>query len=393
MICAPIRISHSIFGLVHLYATDSDNPLEPDDLEFTLAVADQMAVVLNNVKQKESLAVGLARAQDENLTLRRQLEIESELIGESPNMAALREEIARAAPTGATVLIRGESGVGKELVARAIHFGSPRRNESFICMNCAALSESLLESELFGHEKGAFTGATDRKFGKFEQAHNGTIFLDEVGEMSTSVQAKFLRVLEGHPFERIGGGTPIQANVRVVAATNTDLEAAVKSGRFRKDLYFRLHVVEIAVDPLRDRLGDLPLLANYFLERFSRKSDSPVKRFSESALDALMSYDWPGNVRELQNAVERAAILSAGLQVAKSDIQLSALGSSESLETLGTRSGDYRQVSLETVEQEHILATLERTKWNKSKAAQILKIERSTLDRKLKRYQVSRPRD
>lgn len=392
VICAPLQVEGMILGLMHLYSTNPDHPVDAENLEFTLAVADQFALALDNLKVKESLATGLARAQDENQTLRRQLKIESDLIGDSPVMQQLRENIARIAPTDAMTLVRGESGVGKELVARAVHFSSGRRDRPFVCMNCAALSESLLESELFGHEKGSFTGATQRKIGKFEQATGGTVFLDEVGEMSLSIQAKFLRVLEGHPFERVGGGKPIQVDVRVVAATNRDLESAVEDGTFRKDLYFRLHVVEMRIAPLREHRSDIPLLANFFLDRVARKTGRPVKRFAPDALDMLMTYDWPGNVRELQNAIERAVILCSGEIVHKDDIQFSALGSMrEAYETTSGPAG-YREVSLEIIEQEHILATLERTSWNKSKAAQILGIERSTLDRKLKRYDVRRPK-
>ncbi|MEX0704765.1 MAG: sigma 54-interacting transcriptional regulator [Planctomycetales bacterium] len=394
VICAPIRTEDAVLGLVHLYSTNPDNPLDPDDLEFTLAVADQLAVALDNLKEKESLADGLARAETENQTLRRRLELENKLVGDHSSMKQLREAIARIAPTDATVLIRGESGVGKELVARGIHVGSDRRDAPFVTMNCAALSESLLESELFGHEKGSFTGAVDRKPGKFEQADRGTLFLDEVGEMSLPVQAKFLRVLEGHPFERVGGQANVEVDVRVVAATNRDLEHAVREGSFRKDLYFRLHVVEMVVPPLRERISDLPLLANFFRERFARKTRRPIKGFSREALDALMAHDWPGNIRQLQNTVERAVILCAGELVRAEDIRLSTLGV-ETREPLDGAPGgeEYRQVPLAIVEQEHILATLERTNWNKSRAAQILGIERSTLDRKLKRYDVSRPRE
>lgn len=393
VICAPVRLGEKVFGLVHLYSINPDAPLEPDDLEFTLAAADQAAVALENLNVKELLADGLARARNENQTLRRQLAIESELVGESASMLQLRETIGRIAPTDATALIRGESGVGKELVARAIHFSSNRRNGPFVCMNCAALSESLLESELFGHEKGSFTGATDRKLGKFEQANHGTLFLDEVGEMSLAIQAKFLRVLEGHAFERVGGGTAIHVDVRVVAATNRDLETAVSEGKFRKDLYFRLYVVEIFVDPLRERRSDIPILANFFVERFSSKTGRPVKGFSREALEALVDYDWPGNVRELQNTVERAAILCSEDVIQAKDIQLSTLGMPEPRSSSSSGAGSFREISLEMLEQEHILATLDRTNWNKSQAAQILGIERSTLDRKLKRYRVSRPKN
>ena len=392
VICAPIRAGEVVYGLIHLYSTNPDKPLDPDALEFTLAVADQLAVALDNLKEKEILAAGLAQARNENRTLRRQLEIESELVGESESMQKLREEIGRIAPTDATTLIRGESGVGKELVARAIHFSSQRRDRPFVCMNCAALNESLLESELFGHEKGAFTGAGDRKIGRFEQAHTGTLFLDEVGEMNPAIQAKFLRVLEGHPFERIGGRTPIEVDVRVVAATNRDLEQAVGEGLFRKDLYFRLRVVEVTVEPLREHRADIPQLVNFFLERLALKTGRPLKRLTPAARKALAAHDWPGNVRELQNAVERAVILSPEELIDEMDVQLSALGGQlpDHPETKATTG--YREVSLDVLEQEHILDTLERTNWNKSKAAAILGIERSTLDRKLKRYRVSRPK-
>ena len=258
-------------------------------------------------------------------------------------------------------------------------------------MNCAALSESLLESELFGHEKGSFTGAVTRKIGKFEQAHTGTIFLDEVGEMSPAIQAKFLRVLEGHPYERVGGGAEVRVDVRVVAATNRDLENSVDQGRFRKDLYFRLQVMELVVEPLRDRRTDIAILAKHFMQRFSKKCGRSVTTIVPSAMSTLVNYGWPGNVRELQNTIERAVILCAGDTLAPADIQLSALGRSDTPSSSSSANSGYRAVPIELIEQEHILATLEWTKWNKSQAAHILEIERSTLDRKLKKYEVERP--
>jgi two-component system, NtrC family, response regulator HydG len=393
VICVPVRTSNSIFGVIHLYTTHSGRTLELDDLEFTLAVADQFAIAIENLQRQESLQAGLKLARDEADTLRNQLSGECELIGTSPTMQKLRDSIGRIAPTGATVLIRGESGVGKELVARAIHFNSDRRAGPFVCMNCAALSESLLESELFGHEKGSFTGAVGRKSGKFEQAHQGTLFLDEVGEMDLSVQAKFLRVLEGHPFERVGGGSQIEVDVRVVAATNRDLEEAIAEKRFRQDLYYRLFVVEIAVPALRDHSIDIPLLATHFLQKFAVRSPTRVQGFSDDALQVLARYEWPGNIRELQNTIERAVILSRGPVIGVEDIQLSTHLTSTSRTDIEhpSRVVADRDISLETLEREHILATLDRTNWNKSLASQILGIERSTLDRKLKRYDVSRP--
>ena len=391
IICAPIRTSDRLLGLIQLYSTNPDNRLQADDAEFTLAVADQLAVLIENLKERSRLAAGLARVETENKTLREQLLIETELVGDSEPIRRLRDRILRIAPTGATVLIRGESGVGKELVARAIHQHSPRADGPFVTMNCAALSESLLESELFGHEKGSFTGAVSRKIGKFEQAHTGTIFLDEVGEMSPAIQAKFLRVLEGHPYERVGGGGEVRVDVRVVAATNRDLEDSVEQGRFRKDLYFRLQVMELVVEPLRDRRTDIAILAKHFMQRFSKKCGRNVTSILPAAMSTLVNYGWPGNVRELQNTIERAVILCAGDTLAPVDIQLSALGRSDVPSTTSLSSSGYRAVPIDVIEQEHILATLEWTKWNKSQAAHILEIERSTLDRKLKKYEVERP--
>jgi Nif-specific regulatory protein len=227
VICAPVRSEGKVLGLIHLYSTDSARPTDPDDLEFTLAVADTVAVALDNLAKQQALAENLNSIRDENVQLRERLGVQSEIIGTSDPMRQVEQDIARAAPSRATVLIRGESGVGKELVARAVHYSSPRRKGPFVCLNCAALSETLLESELFGHEKGAFTGATERKIGKFEQADKGTLMLDEIGEMNERLQAKFLRVLEGHPFERVGGADAIKVDVRVIAATNRDLEKDV----------------------------------------------------------------------------------------------------------------------------------------------------------------------
>lgn len=390
VICAPIQLGPLIHGLMHLYCTDPKRPFHPEDLEFTIAVADQMAVALRNLKEKESLARGLDRIKTDYETLRQQLQGESHIVGQSPEIQELRSTIARFAPTNATVLIRGESGVGKELVAQAIHFSSDRKSHPFCTMNCAALAESLLESELFGHEKGAFTGATERKIGKFEQSNRGTLFLDEVGEMTLGIQAKFLRVLEGHPFERVGGRTRVETDVRVVAATNRNLEREVERGTFRKDLYFRLHVVEITVTPLRKRRSDIPVLAEFFVHNSARKTGRQVVGFTRGALDALVAYDWPGNVRELQNVVERAVILCAGDHVREEDIRLTALRTPPSDPSVNVIDEIHRDASLETLEKSHILATLERTNWNMTRTAEILGIERSTLYQKLKRYDAQR---
>jgi transcriptional regulator with GAF, ATPase, and Fis domain len=377
LICAPVIHQDKVLALIHLYCTDPHKSFSNENLEFTIAVAKHLALVMNQMVRQDSLAA-------ENQSLREQLHVESELIGASQAIKNILEQIARVAPTTATVLIRGESGSGKELVARAIHFSSPRREGPFICLNCAAITETLLESELFGHERGAFTGATEKKIGKFEASDHGTIFLDEIGEMAYNTQAKLLRVLEGHPFERVGGSMPIRVDVRVVAATNQPLEQNIKDGKFRRDLFYRLQVVDIHVAPLRDRRTDVPILAEHFLKRFVRETGRKIRGITPAAMQKLEQYDWPGNVRELRNVIERAVALGRGPYVDVTDILLS------SLELPGAApSGQIERfdaISLEELEKRHILHTLEYTVWNKSQAAAILQIERSTLDRKIKSY-------
>ena len=399
VICAPVRHGREMLGVIHAYSTDASRVLDPDDLEFTLAVADTVAVALNNLNRRDELAENLMLIRNENVELRERLGVQSEIVGRSPQIQRITEEIARAAASKATVLIRGESGAGKELVARAVHFSSPRNKAPFICLNCAALSETLLESELFGHEKGAFTGATERKIGKFEAAHTGTLMLDEIGEMSPSIQAKFLRVLEGHPFERVGGSKPVSVDVRVIAATNRDLEKDAAENRFRRDLFFRLRVLEILVPALRKRPDDIPVLANHFLEKFRSETGRKIRGFTPRAMEKLTRYRWPGNVRELRNVIERAIVLCAGESVDEEDLLLSNLATAG--DTLpGVPLGpSYQPCSLDDLERAHILATLNHTGWNKSRTANILGIERSTLDRKIRRYSlgegsgVSRPEE
>lgn len=394
VICAPIRMDKDLLGLVHLYTTTTENSTDPDDLEFTLAVADTFGVALQNLNKRQRLAENLNQIRTENVQLREQLGVESEIVGSSDVMRRVEQQISRAAPSRATVLIRGESGVGKELVARAVHFSSPRAEGPFVCLNCAALSESLLESELFGHEKGAFTGATERKIGKFEQAHKGTLMLDEIGEMSPSIQAKFLRVLEGHPYERVGGSAAIKVDVRVIAATNRDLEREVSEGSFRRDLYFRLHVLEIIVPGLRKRPEDIPELSEFFLRKFNEETGRKLQGFTPRAMEELLRYRWPGNVREMKNVIERAVVLAQGDYVDHEDLVLSHLKTVGDTEVTmnDERHVGYEPASLADIEKKHIARTLKATGWNKSKAASILGIERSTLDRKIKRYELRRER-
>jgi len=390
VICAPIREGSETVGVLHLYSISDESVLDPDDLEFTLAVADTVAVAIANLAQRQELSENLDQVRDENLQLRERLGVQSEIIGSSPPMQRVAGEIANAAASRATVLVRGESGVGKELVARAIHYSSPRANEPFVCLNCAALSESLLASELFGHERGAFTGATERNVGKFEAAHQGTLMLDEIGEMSPSIQAKFLRVLEGHPFERVGGSQPVRSDVRVIAATNRDLENDVAEERFRRDLYFRLHVLEIVVPPLRVRTSDIAEIADFYLRRFVAETGRKIRGFSPEAAEQLKRYHWPGNVRELKNVVERAVVLTREEYIDVDGLTLSNLAAPAlATDEASGAPRTFEPTSLADMEREHIQQTLTSTGWNKSQTAGILGIERSTLDRKIRRYNLT----
>ena len=306
------------------------------------------------------------------------------IIGRSPAMVRLLETTARAASSDATVLIAGESGTGKEMVAGAIHFNSPRKDHPFIKMNCAAISEGLLESELFGHEKGSFTGALRRREGRFKQAHLGSLFLDEVSEMSLAMQAKLLRILQERDFTRVGGEEVISVDVRIIAATNKDLAHLVKENRFREDLFYRLNVITLTVPPLRDRREDIPLLAEHFLKRFAEKNEKPLKGFTPQAMDRLIKHHWPGNVREIMNTIESAVVLSRSSYLTEEDLPLIRRDLGHAPQAGGVATG----VSLDEIEKETILKTLESVRGNKSEAARKLGITRATLHKKLKRYDV-----
>jgi len=351
-----------------------------------VAVGEILTASLVNLADRRKLAKSLRKTKQQVKDLQRRLGDKVRILGNSEPMQELVEKVGLAAPTSATVLVRGESGVGKELVAAAIHHASDRSEGPLICMNCAALSPTLLESELFGHEKGAFTGATERTCGKFELADGGTLMLDEIGEMDLDIQAKFLRVLEGHPFERVGGQEAIRANVRVVAATNRDLRQMVQENKFRQDLYYRLHVVELVIPPLRKRGRDCLLIAEHFLQQFNHQMGRKITGFTEEATQKLLSYRWPGNVRELRNVIERAVVLNTKSVIELSDLTLAPVlgGSSDQVAMSGLSSPE---ISLAELEKRHIDRVLQYTDGNKSRAASILGIERSTLDRKLKRYQ------
>jgi two-component system response regulator HydG len=342
----------------------------------------------------EVLKLGLARALEhsglkvENAALKSKLSADYELeniIGKSRPMKALVEMLAMVAPSEATVLITGESGTGKELIAKSIHHNSPRKDRPLVVVNCAALSETLLESELFGHEKGAFTGADRRREGRFKQADRGTIFLDEIGETSAAMQAKLLRVIQEREIQRVGGDETLSVDVRILAATNQNLEEAVENGRFREDLFYRLNVVTLRIPPLRERTDDIPLLAQHFLEKYAGKNRKNVKGFSPLAMDLLLKYGWPGNVRELENTIERAVILLPDEHITEKELP-------SNITEHFTDKGDSPTTTasanrpLEEVEREAILATLEDSGGNKSETARRLGINRKTLHKKLKDY-------
>ncbi len=333
------------------------------------------------------------RLKEENRLLRETLgqQFDSQnIIGKSPAMLTLLETVAQVAPSEATVLISGGSGTGKELIAGAIHFNSLRKDGPFIKINCAAITETLLESELFGHEKGAFTGADRRKDGRFSQAHGGTLLLDEVSEMSLMMQVKLLRALQEREFSRVGGEATIQVDVRVIAATNKNLMDQINVGAFREDLYYRLNVVELQVPPLSDRKEDIPLLAQHFLEMFAAKNRKQIKGFTPKAMENLIGYDWPGNVRELMNAVERGVVLARTNYLDVTDFPFmknSMLQDDRQLSESAALSlqGD---MPLEAIEKAAILTTLQAADGNKSEAARRLGITRKTLHKKLKAYGV-----
>jgi len=303
LLCVPLNVMDRVTGCIYISTRKADVPFTEDHLQMVTALAAIASVALENVNQLDWL-------RQENRRLITEINLDHNMVGDSPAIREVLQVLSRVAPTETTVLIRGESGTGKELAARAIHNNSRRAEKPFVAINCAAITETLLESELFGHEKGAFTGSYAQKKGKLECANGGTVFLDEIGELPPGLQAKLLRVLQERELERVGGTRPIPVDIRVLAATNRNLEEAMKSGLFRQDLYFRLNVVALTMPPLRDHKQDIPPLAAYFVEKHSTRCSRPVKPIAEAARACLMSYDWPGNVRELENAIERAVVLS-----------------------------------------------------------------------------------
>jgi len=342
--------------------------------------------------QIDELELRIARAlrqqnlEVENVSLRKQLDSKfglENVIGEAPVMKEIFEVVQQVAPTRATVLITGESGTGKELIAKAVHQLSPRAKQPFVTVHCAALAPTLLESELFGHERGAFTGAHERRIGRFEQAQGGTLFLDEIGEIDATIQVKLLRFLGERTFERVGSNKTLTADVRLVAATNKNLEEQVKAGKFREDLFFRLRVVEIELPPLRGRAGDIPLLAQSFLREFAKENNKPVGDFTADTLAALMQYAWPGNVRELRTAIEHAVVLSKGERIAVRDLPPSVRGGSMPGEAQISHG---KGLTVKEAEKQLIMRALKETDGNRTRAAEKTGMSRRTFHRKLHEY-------
>ena len=376
VLCVPLVVVDKSLGVIYLDTSNRSSRFDENDLQLLTAIAGIAAVAFENAQHVESL-------QDENQRLQQEINIDHKLVGESQSLRDVLRFIAKVAPSDSTVLVLGESGTGKELAARALHLNSPRSAKPFIAINCATLTETLIESELFGHEKGAFTGAIALKRGKLELADGGTIFLDEIAELTPLIQAKLLRVLQEREFERVGGTRPIKIDVRLVTATNQDLEASIKANRFREDLYYRLNVVSVVMPPLRERRDDIPLLANYFVSVFSKKCKRKVRGMTEQARLLFQQYDWPGNVRELENAIECAVVLGSGDLLTVDDLP------ERLLEGAATESStaEYHQAVADAKKQ-LIIKAVRQANGNYTQAAKALGIHPNNLHRLIKTLNV-----
>ncbi|HEX7999694.1 MAG TPA: sigma 54-interacting transcriptional regulator [Pyrinomonadaceae bacterium] len=370
LVCVPLVLLDRISGAIYLDTSSPGDHFDNDHLQLLTAIAGIAAVALENAQHVEWL-------ENENRRLQADNQLEHNMVGESQKMREVYQFISRVAPTDSTVLITGESGTGKELAARAIHLNSPRKGKPFIAVNCAALTETLLESELFGHEKGAFTGAIAQKKGKIEIAEGGTLFLDEIGEMAPILQAKLLRVLQEREFERVGGTRTIKVNIRLIAATNKNLEEAIKDGSFRQDLYYRLNVVSITMPALSQRGEDVILLARYFAEKYGEKCNRRVKGISADARARLVNYDWPGNVRELENAIERAVVLGTTERILPEDLPEAVLETETPDAVASTK---YHEAVMEAKKQ-LIINAIEQSGGNYTEAAKLLGVHPNYLHR------------
>jgi formate hydrogenlyase transcriptional activator len=394
----PLATAHGVLGTLNLGAF-ADEAFSPGQFSLLTRVAGQIAIAVRNAMSYQRIEELNAQLAREKLYLEDEIRSDhqfEEIIGRSTALGRVLREIATVAPTDSTVLILGETGSGKELVARAIHQASARHDRAFVKMNCAAIPTGLLESELFGHEKGAFTGAISQRIGRFELANRGTVFLDEVGEIPLELQPKLLRVLQEREFERLGSPRTLRSDARLIAATNRDLATMAAEQRFRPDLFYRLNVFPITVPALRERREDIPMLVRHFAQQFARRMNKNIEQIPTEAMDALTRYDWPGNIRELQNLIERAVILSAGPTL---DVPVAALGGTRTTRAVGAGrsvapSGGEAE-TLEDADRRHIIAALERTNWviaGPGGAASQLGIKRSTLQFRMRKLGIVRPR-
>lgn len=383
-ICVPIKDRRKTIGALSITYPYKQNRNYEDSVQLLTIVASMIA---QSLKLAQLVEQERAQLHDENALLKRELQRKYDfrnIVGTSKEMRDVYEQIAQVAPAGATVLIRGESGTGKELVAHAIHYNSPRSSKPFVKVNCAALPESLIESELFGHEKGAFTGAVARKRGRFELAEGGTLFLDEIGDLSPTMQVKLLRVLQEREFERVGGIETLKVNVRLITATNVDLEQAVSEGRFRSDLYYRLNVFSIYLPPLRERKTDILLLADHFLEKYGGQNGKRIKRISTPAIDMLMSYHWPGNVRELENVVERATLVCEGNVIHGYQLPPTL----QTAEGSGTMTNMSLDQAVGAFEKDLIQDALKTARGNRARAARLLDTTERILGYKVMKHEI-----
>jgi formate hydrogenlyase transcriptional activator len=386
----PLTTARGRLGTL-VFASKEPYAYENADVDFLQQVANQVAVAVENARAFDCIEALQDRLQKEKVYLEEEVRTDhnfGEIVGESAALRRVLKQVETVAPTGSTVLIRGETGTGKELVARALHDLSPRRDRTFVKLNCAAIPTGLLESELFGHEKGAFTGAITQKVGRLELAHQGTLFLDEVGDIPPELQPKLLRALQEQEFERLGSTRTVRVDVRLVAATHRDLARMVADGRFRSDLYYRLNVFPVVLPPLRERRDDIPLLARHFTQRFARRMGRRIEAIPAAVMDALVRYPWPGNVREMQNVIERAVILSPGLvlQIPPDDLKPPAALANGPAGAA---------VTLADAERDHILGVLRETGWvlgGPNGAAARLAMKRTTLQSRMKKLGISRPR-
>ena len=371
LLCVPLTVFQRVIGCIYLDNTAAATRFHEDHLQLLAAVAGISAVALDNARRLQWL-------EQENRRLTTEVRQEQCLVGEGARMQEIFEFLARVAPTETTVLIEGESGTGKELAARALHRNSGRSNKPFVAINCAAIPEALLESDLFGHERGAFTGAAARKRGRLEIAEGGVVFLDEIGELAPALQVKLLRVLQEREFERVGGTYPIKIDVRLIAATNRDLNEAVRMGEFRQDLYYRLAVMRLTMPPLRDRREDIPMLTRHFVQKYAKRCKVKAKPVSREAMATLVQHEWPGNVRELENAIERALVIGSSDTVLVEDLPESLLEQASATEDIFQ--GKYH-ASVKELKKQLIIDAVEQTRGNYVDAAEILGVHPNYLHR------------